>query len=359
LTAGLVLVVQFIVPILLLGVLVYLPESPRYLLKKGRYEEARKSLAFVRRGAATDEEVDEELKLTAMAVDDQLQNHRASTYLDCFKGTNGRRQMIATGCQLIEQLSGNAYMTNYAVIFMQQVGISDPLKSSVASVCMSMSGSTFAFFFADKIGRRPLMIWTSLVMWAGLWVISGVIGYLPGGVPPGGALSRFCLFLLLIWSLCSNLGWGSCVWIITAESPTLQLREKSLSISTSFSFLTVVVISYVAPFIQNNPGNLGPKIGFIWGAFSLFGAVFVYFCVPEMKGRSLEELDELFNEKVPARKFKGYICSGIGAQITEIENTNANVHTHILLGKIDDASAEEITEGTKSVEPKQTSLGVV
>ncbi|RDW62533.1 putative sugar transporter-3 [Coleophoma crateriformis] len=351
-----VLIVQFAVPILLLGVVVYLPESPRFLVRKGRFEEARKSLAFIRRGAATEEEIEEEFQLTCLAVEEQQENHKANTYLDCFKGTNGRRLMIAVVCQLIEQLSGNAFMTNYAVIFMAQVGINNPLRSNIATICMGIAGSTLAFFVSDKFGRRPLMIGTALGMWVGLWVISGIVGYLPGGVPPGGPLSQFCLFLLLIWSLFSNLGWGSCVWIVTAETPTLQLREKSMSITTFISFLSVVIVTYISPFIQNDPGYLGVRIGFIWGAFSLLGAVFVYFCVPELSGRSLEELDELFNEKVSARKFHDYVCSGTGARITEIEDKNANMYAHIIQGQDKELSRDAKTPRAKIEEPAGKSM---
>jgi SP family sugar:H+ symporter-like MFS transporter len=337
--------------------MLYLPESPRYLIKKGRIEEARKSLAFIRRGAATEDEIDEELKLTAQAAEEQVENHKATSYLDCFKGTNGRRLMIATMVQLIEQFAGNGYMSSYAVIFMKQVGITDPLKSNIARTCMGLAGSTLAFFFSDKFGRRPLMIGTALGMWAGLWIISGLVGYLPGGVH--GSLAQFSLFLLLIWSLFSNLGWGSCVWIVPAEVPTLQLRENTISLATSFSFVGVLAISYVAPFIQGDPGYLGAKIGFIWGAFSLFGAFFVYFCVPELSGRSLEELDELFNEKVSARHFKDYVCTGIGAHLTVVENSNANAGIHIVNGKFGQDSAENVAPEPKTIDPTVTSKDMV
>lgn len=344
-------------PILLVGVMLYLPESPRYLIKKGRHEEARRSLAFIRRGAATEEEIDQELRLTILAAEEQAEYHKAASYIDCFKGSNRRRLMIGTVCQLLEQFSGNGYMTSYSVIFMAQVGIADPLKSNIARTCMGLAGSTAAFFFSDKIGRRPLMIGTSLVMWAGLWIISGLVGYLPGGVH--GSLAQFALALLLIWSFCSNLGWGSCVWIVTAETPTLQLREKTISFATTISFIGVLFISYVSPFVQGDPGYLGARIGFVWGAFSLFGAVFVYFCVPELSGRSLEELDEMFNEKVSARKFHKYECTGIGAQLTAIENTNANANLHIVDGKVAVESTDDVSPDSKTIEPKVASKDMV
>ncbi|RDW91049.1 hypothetical protein BP5796_02214 [Coleophoma crateriformis] len=340
-----VMVVQMIIPLLLCGVFFILPESPRWLLSKGRRDHALAALIYLRKGASTEKEVEEELRLTEQAVEEQERFHKATTYMDCFRGSNGRRTMIATGSQVLEQLSGNAFMSSYAVIFLKQVGIVNPLAATMARVGMSVAGATIAFFAADKIGRRPLMMVTAVIMWIGLWVSAGVSGYKPGGVH-GGAAAQGLLACQLIWSLCSTLGWGCCVWMITAEVGTAQLREKTVSIATTFSFIAVLLVSYISPFIQNSPGNLGAKIGFVYGSFSLVAVFFVYFFVPELSNRSLEELDELFQNKVPAWRFKSYKATGVGVQITQIQNINADKGLTLIEAVNTD---EEVGESTSSV----------
>lgn len=325
------MVVQIIVPCLLLGIYWILPESPKWLISKGRHEDAKKSLMYIRRGAATEAEVDEEMRLTEAAVAEQEEFHHVTTYWDCFKGTNGRRTLIATSVQVLQQLSGNAFMSSYAVIFLQQAGITNVFVVSLARTCMGLAGATMGFYLPDKIGRRPLFIGTAAIMWAGLWITSGIAAWWPGGVD-GGSVSQGLLALQLIWSMMSTAGWGSCVWITTAEAATAQLREKTLSIATTISFICVLLVSYINPFVQNEPGNLGAKVGFIYGSFSLIAIFWVFFVIPEMKGRSLEELDELFQNNVPARQFRTYHATGIGAQITEISNINADPHLHITKG---------------------------
>ncbi len=318
-------------PLMMLLVVYFVPESPRWLISHDRHEEARRSLAYIRKGVATSEDIDEELVLTQEAVREQDEMHRASTYMDCFRGTNGRRTMIATGVQVLQQLSGNAFMLSYSVIFLTQVGVTDPLASSMARTAMAIGGSCFAFVLADKIGRRPLMLWSAFGMWIGLWVVAGVAGYTTVN---GGPIAQFLLALLLIWSFLGNLGWASCVWIVTAEVPTTQLREKTISIASTFSFIAVLLVSYINPYVQNEPGNLHVKVGFIYGSFSLIAIFFVYFCVPECANRSLEELDELFQEGVPAWKFKTHVCHGIGARLTEVQDHNASSGLHTLEGKV-------------------------
>lgn len=325
-----VLIVQMLVPLLMLVAIIFMPESPRWLLAQDRHEDAKNSLVYIRKGVASDEDINEELLLTQDAVREQKEYHRVTTYMDCFRGSNGRRTMIATGVQVLQQLSGNAFMLSYAVIFLKEVGVTDPLASSMARTAMAIGGSCFAFVLADKVGRRPLMIGCAIGMWIGLWVTAGVVGYT---TVDGGPVASFILALILIWSFLGNLGWASCVWIVTSEVPTNQLREKTISIASTFSFIAVLLVSYINPYVQTEPGNLGVKVGFIYGSFSLLAVFFVYFFVPECANRSLEELDELFQEKVPAWKFKTHICHGIGARLTEVQDHNASAGIHIIDGK--------------------------
>lgn len=97
-----------------------------------------------------------------------------------------------------------------------------------------------------------------------------------------------------------------------------------------------LTITYVNPFIQNEPGNLGARIGMVYGSVSIIAMAFVWFFVPEMKGRSLEELDELFHSGIPAWRSKSFISTGIGSRITNIEN----VHPDGKHPVIDDVAVE-------------------
>lgn len=100
--------------------------------------------------------------------------------------------------------------------------------------------------------------------------------------------------------------------------------------ATVLGFLVSLIITYVNPYVQGEPGNLGARVGLIYASMSFLSMAFVYFVVPEMKGRSLEELDEMFHSGVPAWRSKNFVSTGLGAQITSIQNTNSD---RLVVGK--------------------------
>lgn len=124
--------------------------------------------------------------------------------------------------------------------------------------------------------------------------------------------------MLILWFFTFQLTWGPLAWVVSGEIPTSQVREKTVTISAFGSFGVGLPINFCNPFVQS---QIGSNVIFIYGGFSILTIAFVYFVVPETKNRSLEELDEMFNEKVPTRKFRNYVCSGISAEIKEVDAT--------------------------------------
>ena len=86
----------------------------------------------------------------------------------------------------------------------------------------------------------------------------------------------------------------------------------------------------------------GARVGFVYGGCSFLALLWVFFFLPELKGRSLEELDEMFASRVPTRKFKNYVCTGIGADITRLQDRNAGGDVHIESKKLDQEPIEDV-----------------
>ncbi|KAL4733205.1 general substrate transporter [Aspergillus similis] len=310
-----VIILQFIVPVLLLVGSYILPESPRWLVGKGRRDDACKVLHLLRKGTPPDL-IEKEADLLMLAEQVQQTLHGSSSWSDCFRGVNLRRTAIAAGMQCMQQTQGSGFMSNYLVVFLQSIGIADEYRTSVLMTFTNAISCSFAFYFVDRLGRRPLILVSTAVMGAAMFAIAGVTGYGDQGANTNGALAG-----LFLWQIFQAIGWSSCVWIVTAEVATLQLREKTITIASFSGFVVNVLVTYISPFIQDKGhAGLEGRIGFIWGGFSILALVWTFFVVPELKGRSLEELDELFENKVSTLKFSKYHCSGYGAQLTVAED---------------------------------------
>jgi len=112
---------------------------------------------------------------------------------------------------------------------------------------------------------------------------------------------------------------------VTAETPTLQLREKTITIGTFSGFAIGILVTFINPYMQDEGyGNLQGKVGFVYGSFSVIAAIWVVFVLPEMKDRALEELDEMFAKGVSTFKFGSFQTEGLGAAIIGVERSEAD-----------------------------------
>lgn len=97
------------------------------------------------------------------------------------------------------------------------------------------------------------------------------------------------------------------VWIVTAEVPSLYLREKTITIGTFTGFCVSVIVTFVSPYIQDQGyGNLQGRIGFVYGGVSIATVLWGLFVLPETGSRNLEELDELFEKRISVWRFGSY-----------------------------------------------------
>ncbi len=116
--------------------------------------------------------------------------------------------------------------------------------------------------------------------------------------------------LMCIWGLLFQLMLGAPAYAVGGETPTPRLRQKTYAINQMCGTAMGTMYTMVTP-ILINPGNanLGGKVAFVFFGPSLPTAIFLYFCFPEMKGRNYLELEEMFQNKVPARQFRNYVCN--------------------------------------------------
>ncbi|KAF4473088.1 high-affinity glucose transporter [Fusarium albosuccineum] len=307
-----VILCQLFVPLGYITFYVFLPESPRYLVYRGRFDEAESVLKSLSNHPET---VPQEVQLLKAQVEEQRELHAASSIRDCFRGTNLRRTIIAMSVQILNQAQGVSFIQNFIVTFMQQLGFPDPLRTNVIVTGCSFAVHIITFLTFDKIGRRHSLSIGAVGM-AGTMLGTGIATATGSPSNYSSAVANASAALLILWYCIYGFTWGPGCWVVAAEVGTGQLRERTLFLASMGSFVISVPINFVNPYVQR---SLDGAVTFIYGGFSVVAIIWVLCMVPETKNRSLEELDEMFQANVGTRKFKHYRCTGLGAHITQLE----------------------------------------
>ncbi|KAK9428002.1 general substrate transporter [Lipomyces doorenjongii] len=311
-----VVVCQIFVPVAIAASYPFLPESPRYLVFRGRLEEAK---AVIRDLYGNNYDADSEVYFLQMQLEEQRAHHKATSFVDCFRGSNLHRTSTAMGVQILQQAQGVSFVNNYVVVFMQQLGFKNALSSNVIVIGCGWAANVFCFYMFTRIGRRPILFAGALAMAIMMFVIGGLAS--KGAEHLTSSAKNAAVAMLILWQVSMHASWSPGIWIITGEIGTAQLRERTVLLASLGSFVTSVPINFVNPFVQ---AAIGGSVTFIYGGFSVLACVFVYYVVPETRNRSLEALDEIFQAGVSARKFSTYECRGLVAESAKLENGNVD-----------------------------------
>lgn len=309
--------VQFAWAIVIYVGCIWLPETPRWYIKKGRPEKAAQSLSKLRRLDIDHPALVEELAEITANHEYELSLGKA-TYADCFKGTLGKR--LATGCllQALQQLTGVNFIFYYGTSFFQNSGISNPFVVSMITSCVNVASTFPGLYLVEKWGRRNLLLFGAIGMAVCQFIVA-IIGTVVGTSNQSAqkALIAFvCIYIFFF--ACS---WGPVAWVVTGEIFPLKVRAKSLSMTTASNWLLNFGIGYATPYMVN-PGkgnaNLGAKVFFIWGGFCFVCIFFVWAMIYETKGLSLEQVDELYAKVGHAWQSQGFVPTVSFQDVREI-----------------------------------------
>ncbi|KIO19081.1 hypothetical protein M407DRAFT_246291 [Tulasnella calospora MUT 4182] len=293
--------IQFIWALILAAGMSLLPESPRYLIKRHRDEDAAHALARLLSASPHDPEVSVEL-------DEIRANLRAeeelgeSSYADCFKMTHNKilfRVLSGIFLQAWQQLTGINFIFYYGTTFFKRSGISDPFLISVATNVVNVGMTVPGIWLVDRAGRRSLL----LIGAAGMLFCEYIVAIVGVAVSDTNlAAQKVLIAFVCIYIAFFAATWGPIAWVITGEIFPLNVRAKAMSMATASNWLWNFGIGYATPYLVN-PGagnaNLGVKVFFIWGSTCVGCLIFTYFCIPETKGLSLEAIDVLYQNTTP------------------------------------------------------------
>ena len=311
-----------VLPVAMLPGLYFLPESPRWLMCKRREQEARRSIEIINRG--TNFDVDAEVRRLRESVAHQEETNKSSTFIDCFRRTNRARTFVAIGIQLWQQLTGISFVFNYSNLFFKEIGIKNPFPLTIATNVVNLVGTIASLFLVDRLGRRKLLFLGSGIMFVGHLIV-GVGGLLDKDDPHA---ARAVIAFIWVYVFGFAVSWGPVCWIVSSEIATTAIREKTQALASASNIIFSFAVSMAVPHITQNDGaGLGSKVGFIFASTVLLGAIWVWFRVPELKNRSLESLDYLYQHNIAPRKFASTeVPSSIDTPSSNKSNAKCDEH---------------------------------
>jgi MFS transporter, SP family, general alpha glucoside:H+ symporter len=276
-----------------LSIGIYLaPESPWWLVRKGRIEDAKKSL--LRLTSLNREEnfdADETVAMIAHTTALEEQITSGASYLDLFKGTDLRRTEIVCMVWAIQNFSGNSF-SGYATYFLLQAGL-DPenaMNFTLGKHAMNMVGVFGAWFLMSVgIGRRSLYLYGL----CGLCAMLCVLGFL--GLPEDrDAASLATGSIMLVWAMIYQLTVGTVCYSLVAEISTRRLQIKTVAIGRVCYAIVAIICNTLTPYMLNpSEWDWGNYAGFFWAGICFCSIIYTFFRVPEPRGRTFAELDLL------------------------------------------------------------------
>lgn len=147
----------------------FIPESPRWLILKGKKEEAMRSLVRLRNGTIYESEIINEYESIISSVEAEKQEK--SKYTELFTGTNKRRTLIVILANIFQQVTGQAFASQYGTIFIKSLNTVDPFQMSIVSSVVAIVAVIIVLLFTDEFGRKKFLVIGSVIQAIALLVM--------------------------------------------------------------------------------------------------------------------------------------------------------------------------------------------
>ncbi|KAI1453835.1 sugar transporter [Annulohypoxylon moriforme] len=291
--------VQWVWPVPILAGLFFAPESPWWHVRHGNREAAKASLLRLTSRNDPSFNADETIAMIEHTNELEKRMKDGLTYRDCFKGIDLRRTEIVVGIWLVQTLGGQNLM-GYFAYFLTQAGMdaSNSFSLSMAQYALGMVGTAGSWFLMSRVGRRTIHF-GGICCQLLILIIVGSLSFSSsnGSVWAIGAM-------LIVFTFVYDFTVGPVTYSLISELSSTRLKAKTIVLARAGYNASNIFVNVMTNYqLSSTAWNWGAKTAYFWAGTCLLSAVWVFFRLPEPKGRTYAELDLLFEHKVPARNF--------------------------------------------------------
>ena len=257
----------------------FLPESPRFLYKIGKFDEARAVLVRLR---GTTDVADE------LATIEENSKQQAGTFKDLFSKLTRPALIAAVGLCIFQQITGCNTVLYYAPTIFTQVGLgkSSAILGTVGIGVISVVITGIAVLIMDKFNRRSLLIFGSTGMAISLFALT-IVTQLSAGT--SAFTSTVVLLALAVYIVFFSATWGPIAWVVMAEVFPLNVRGLGTGFASVIDWFADLMVSLTFPVMLS---AMGTYIFAVYGVICLLAIYFIKNFVFETRGVSLEEIEQ-------------------------------------------------------------------
>ncbi|KAJ4117594.1 hypothetical protein NW768_010960 [Fusarium equiseti] len=281
----------------------FLPESPRWLIAQDRVEDAAKVLAtYHGEGDPNHPMVILQIKEMTQQIAADATDKSWWDYRGLWNTHSARRRLIGVlGMAVFGQISGNSLSSYYLPVMMKNAGITQEKKVLALNginPILCFFGAILGARMTDVIGRRPLLLYSIVFCSCCFAIITGT-SKLSLDDRSNDSAANATVAMIFIFGIVFSFGWTPLQSAYIAECLSTDIRAKGTAIGNLASSIASTIIQY-------SSGPAFEKIGYhfylVFVFWDLFEAVIIYFFFPETKDRTLEELSEVFEAPNPVKK---------------------------------------------------------